>query len=160
MFQAYWQAGAQFVCCLMLQILIWQVCVRSQGSVPRQMLLLFALFLGGPLVHFALEPDWTRLTLALGLGCAYVMTFPAVSAKSPTIVIIDLLDREGEMAEADIRRKLEARAALVEDRVRDLKSDGLACEDGGRLKPSRAGRILGMTFLYYRRALGLPIGKG
>src|SRR5580698_4607959 len=87
----YFSVLGQFLISLGVQIILWRALRRPDDVVPRQILWLFALFLGGPIVHFIIEPSVSRLILSVGLGCTYIMSFPAASAKSPSLLIIDLL---------------------------------------------------------------------
>lgn len=157
----YTQVALQFFVSLILQILLWRALRRPGDVVPHQILLLFALFLGLPLLSFAYTGSIDQLILALGLGCAYIMSFPAASAQSPTILMIDFLARSPQgLTSRELENKLNAQVNLVGDRIRDLEADGLGKNDGQDFKPSRAGYFLGAVFWTYRKILGLPLGGG
>ena len=99
------------------------------------------------------------LLLALALAAAYVMTYPAIEVESPTLVMIQAIARRGE--EGLARTTLFAQLTdevLVAPRVRDLLSDGLAVERGGRLYLSESGRKLVKLFVLWRRVLGAREG--
>jgi hypothetical protein len=154
----YFSVLGQFLIGLGVQIILWRALRRENDVVPGQILWLFLLFLGGPLLHFALDPSLSRLILAFGLGCTYIMSFPAAAAKSPTILIINLLDKNGALSKAQLEALLAKDVNLVEDRMADLKADGLMSATSSI--PSAPGRFLGYVFWYYRRLLGLPLGEG
>jgi len=156
----YFSALGQFFISLGAQILLWRAIRRADGVVPGQIMWLFLLFLAGPIVHFLFAPDLSRLILALGLGCVYIMSFPAAAAKSPTLLIIDLLDRHGALSKSELEKYLNADVSMVEDRLRDLKADGLVDTRAEKFRPSATGRLIGYVFWYYRRVLGLPLGEG
>ncbi len=99
------------------------------------------------------------LLLALALAAGYVMTYPAIEVESPTLVMIQAIARRGE--EGLARTTLFAQLTdevLVAPRVRDLLSDGLAVESGGRLHLSESGRRLVRLFLVWRLVLGAREG--
>jgi hypothetical protein len=99
------------------------------------------------------------LLLALALAAGYVMTYPAIEVESPTLVMIQAIARRGE--EGLARTTLFAQLTdevLVAPRVRDLLSDGLAVERGGRLYLSDGGRRLIRLFFVWRRVLGAREG--
>lgn len=156
----YGSVLTEFLISIILQIVVWRRLWKKHGKIPRQMAMLFLLFAGLPLLSFAFDHSIDRLFLALALGGAYIMTFPAAAAESPTILIIDILDKNGPQGEIEISEKLRARVNLSEDRVADLESDGLGSRDGKKLKVTFPGRAIGYVFWTYRRLLGLPIGEG
>jgi hypothetical protein len=156
----YFSVLGQFLISLGAQIIVWRALRRTDDVVTHQILWLFALYLGGPLVHFYIEPSVSQLILAVGLGCTYIMSFPAASAKSPSLLLIDVLDREGPQTKEELEAKLLKSVNLVEDRLRDMQADGLVSKNAKEFRPSRAGRFLGYVFWYYRRLLGLPLGEG
>jgi hypothetical protein len=156
----YGQVLGQFLISLVVQVLLWRALRRPGDVVPHQILLLFALFLGGPLIHFLFTHSLNQMVLALGLGTAYVMSFPAASAQSPTILMIDFLSRAPGLSAGELEKQLNQRVNLVGDRLLDLEADGLGRASAEGFKPSRAGYFLGLVFWTYRRILGLPLGGG
>ncbi|MGE3760112.1 MAG: hypothetical protein AB7H97_20270 [Pseudobdellovibrionaceae bacterium] len=153
----YLQTLLVFAISVILQIILWRLLRRPDDTVPFQILILFALFLGGPLVAFALQPSFDQLVIGLGLGSCYIMSFPAAAAKSPTIVILHVLRKSKGLAQPELEAELAKQLDLKGDRLRDLKADGLYTESG---RPSLSGRILGYMFYSYRRILGIPLGEG
>lgn len=160
MLSLYFSVLGQFLIALAVQIVLWRALRTKDDVVPAQILWLFLLFLGGPLIHFCFDPSLSRLILALGLGCTYIMSFPAAAAKSPSLLIINLLDKNGPLSKFELEQALAKSVNLVGDRMRDLKADGLVHSSSEHFHPSRIGRFLGYVFWYYRRILGLPLGEG
>ena len=146
---------------ILIQILIWNYYSRLHRShVPDQMALLFLIFAGLPFAVFLINGNPDQLVWSLGFGGSYIMTFPAVAAKSPSILIIDYLSRNPNADQGEIFEALVSKADLVGDRVQDLRCDGLSSSKSSEFKPSRAGMMIGYIFLFYRRLLGLPPGEG
>ena len=146
-----------FLALLILQLLIWRVLKPK-----KQMLLLLLGFFVLPFFFVAfgflvggLPLDWL---CALSLGCAYLMSFPAAAAQSPTLVLVNSVVKNKLKTEEEIFRSLGGR--LVKDRLEDLQSDGLVKVDGDHLKLKKPGQILARLFISFRRLLGLPEGQG
>jgi cellulose synthase/poly-beta-1,6-N-acetylglucosamine synthase-like glycosyltransferase len=155
--QLYLETLGLFVACLIVQIILWRALRRPDDTVPFQIIILFALFLGGPVIYSLIYPSLDRLVIGLGLGSCYIMSFPAAAAKSPTIVILHVLRKTGGLTRPQLETELAKQLDLKGDRLRDLKADGLYTDQG---RPSLSGRTLGWMFWTYRRILGIPLGEG
>ena len=157
MWQLYAETLLIFAACLLIQVVLWRLLKRPDDVVPCQIVILFLLFWLIPMVYSFAFPSWDRMALSLALGACYIMSFPAASAKSPTVMIFYILHRSGGLTPAELETRLAAELDLKGDRLKDLKADGLYTGGG---KPSLAGRILGYTFWAYRWILGIPLGEG
>lgn len=143
-------AGGWFAILFVAQIFLWRYLKPR-----RQILTLFALyFFPAVFLLFFAPPAGVFL---LGISAAYVMTFPAIQAESPTLRLMRLLrENGGEMAESDLIRLL-GEESILNDRMRDLVSDGLTGEKG---QLGLAGLQLAKFFRFYRRLAGLKEGNG
>jgi len=95
-------------------------------------------------------------------GMAYIITYSAVEADSPTLMIALLVDEAGPggLDEATLVTLLGERVLLV-PRLRDLVRDGLAVpDDQGRYRITAKGQRLLKTVTGYRRLLGLGEAQG
>lgn len=95
------------------------------------------------------------LVLNIALSGAYLWTYPASQAQSPTLYILlavgrapDGLDRAGIVA------ALRA-AGLVGDRIEDLLRNALVQREGDRIVLRPGGKALARVFTAYRRWLGI-----
>lgn len=95
----------------------------------------------------------------LWLGVNYIAIYPALQATSPTLKMLCLISRRGGIAEDALVRET-AQPSLLEARVEDLLSSGLARRGTSGLELSARGRVLAETFFFYRRLIGLPRGEG
>jgi hypothetical protein len=120
-----------------------------------------ALAVGGALrvVPFAPAEALLSFVLHLALSSAYVQTYPAVQAQSPTLsILLAIGATPGGLDEAGIVRALDA-TGLVGERASDLLRNKLLVREGTRIRPSAAGQVMATTFRAYRRWLGLsPLG--
>lgn len=155
--QLYIETLGLFFASLILQIILWRSLRRPDDTIPFQIIILFLLFLGVPVVYSLLNPSIDRLVMGLGLGSCYIMSFPAAAAKSPTIVILHVLRKSGGLTRPQLETELAKQLDLKGDRERDLKADGLYTNEG---RPSLSGRMLGTMFYTYRKVLGIPLGEG
>jgi hypothetical protein len=115
------------------------------------------LAVGGWLRLLPISPEEALLSLVLhtALSCAYVQTYPAVQAQSPTLTILLAVGSASEgLTGAGIVRSLDANG-LVAERATDLLRNGLLVRQGSRIRPSRIGHLMALAFGAYRRWLGL-----
>lgn len=98
------------------------------------------------------------LLFTLSLGTAYMMSFPAAAAQSPTLVLVNSVVKNNLKTEDEVYLSLGGR--LVKDRLEDLQSDGLVYVENDKIKLKNAGRSLAQIFIRIRQFLGLPEGQG
>jgi hypothetical protein len=156
----YGITALQFLVSLLIQVFVWRGLWRRHGQIPRQMALLFLIFAGPPILEFFVIGSWDLFVLGLAVAGTYIMSFPAAAAQSPTILIIDLLDRKGRLPADQIYKELNSRVQLTQDRIDDLKNDGLSKPSNEKFELSLPGRGLGWIFWQYRKVINLPIGEG
>jgi len=160
-----WGLGA-FAAALVAHVIWWRV-RRPRADIAA----VLAVFVGVPAAGLAgaalagaLAPGVVPLALLLAwaLGAAYVQTYPATQAESPTLVMVRALAAAGAQGlSRDEIARLWPRSALVEARVDDLVANRwLARAPGGGLALAPAARILAACFRAYRRLLGLPVRGG
>lgn len=97
--------------------------------------------------------------LILAIGGAYLMSYPAIQAQSPTLVMLVFIHRNPGASESDIVKAMVSEK-LVEDRIQDLGEDGLIKKNGDHLELTSAGFFIAWFFNRYRSLLGLPRGRG
>lgn len=136
---------------------------------------LAAVFFGTPaaimIVATALNISWfphgahsiISLVLFCGFtGMAYIMTYFAVEADSPTLRIAILVEEAASagLAEADLYAML-SESVLLKPRLDELVRDGLAMlSDDGRYRITAKGERLARLATGYRRRLGLEVKGG
>ncbi len=169
-----------FIFALSLHVLLWRL-LRP----VKDVLSLFILFAIVPLFSIALlylphSPFFNlrpygiiELTGALlcycALYCAYIMTYPALQARCPSLRMVLLIKRAGGagIKLEEVRAGFDT-ADLVTNRLDDLISSGLVIKDKGvaggasaiayRVTPR--GSLLLRPFMLFRRFLGLAPGEG
>ena len=108
--------------------------------------------------------DWLRvLVLALGLAMAYIASYPAIQAESPSLLIVSRIHqaRRQTMSEQQLLDSFDNQK-LLEPRLDDLITAGLAARgdqgEGGRYRITGKGERLVGIFILFRRLMGA--GKG
>lgn len=154
-----------FFLCLFVHIIIWRF-----RHPRRHGLALFMIFVM-PIFNLAilrlLYPFFTWLDFAsiallhLAMSFAYIQTYPAVQALSPSLRILILVRNSmpAGIKEADILEFFNSKQ-ILEDRIHDLTVSHLASETNGALQITTKGRLFIWPFLLLRKILGLPPGKG
>lgn len=95
----------------------------------------------------------------ISLTLAYIISYSAVEAESPTVLIIDKVMKKGAAGltrnELDNSLKDEI---LIEPRIKDLVNDKMVYSAGNRYKLTLKGRLFVTIFISYRNFLNLPKG--
>ncbi|MBI4402636.1 MAG: hypothetical protein HY537_00655 [Deltaproteobacteria bacterium] len=148
--------GIVFFSLVLAQILFWQIAYRLYGGVRRQIIAVFVIYIGIPLLLFIFSRELAGTLMILSLSCAYIMSFPAAAAWSPSFEVLMFVKRKQKrqgVTKETVLKEL-ALDRLVWDRVRDLTYDGfITGETEFSLKPS--GRRLAALFHWYRTVLRL-----
>lgn len=150
-----------------IHLVWWRVSLPRRQ--PRALLVLFpAVFAAGLAAMRVAVPDWAPATAwealhALfmfgALTLAYIGTYPALEADSPTMAMVMMLDAAGDQGveRSAFEAAFDASTLLV-PRIRDLVRDGMADEDDGRLRLTMKGRVFVGILITHRRLMGM--GKG
>jgi hypothetical protein len=104
--------------------------------------------------------DCIRLTLLyLGLMTAYIATYPAVEADSPTLHMFDAIWKAGErgLSVQELRNTLGG-DRVITPRLRDLLSERFAKLSGDKMVLTKKGKVMALIFHTYRRLTGRALG--
>jgi len=155
-----------FLLALATHVILWRL------QRPEKQILTFALIFLLPILVYLLwqrfgsqTRSWLDLfsvtLLYMSLTVAYIQTYPAVQALSPSLRILLLVGNampkgitEGEILGAFDPKQ------LLEDRIQDLLDARFVQESEGRLEITPRGSLLILPGALLRRILGLPVGKG
>jgi hypothetical protein len=151
-----------FLLAFILHVLVWRIAVpHRQGTSLVLLLLTVGIF--GFLTIYVFRPPILglsplRLLLALflfsSLGTTYIILFSAIEADSPTLTIIELIERNARdgIGQDEIVRVISAHSFLRR-RLDQMLFDGMVVKIGDRLFPSAQGRFLTSLILAYRKLL-------
>ena len=147
-----------FLLALLAHVVVWRM-VRPRREVPW----LFLIMLGVPAAAWWAAPSQTRtLSVALALALAYIQTYPAVQARSPSLVILGATRRlaiHGCVTRDMIADAVRADMSLAA-RFSDLDRERLVERTGDGPRLTRAGWFLAVVFVAYRRIINLGAGAG
>lgn len=160
-----------FVACLFIHALVWRL--KLPANRAAALLFIFVLLpavAGAAYALFAsmgfVRLPWLEVDeflaaglLQLAFASAYIMTYPAFEALSPSLVIVLLAGDSNGIAVKDLS-KFFSDEALFTPRIKDLLDSRLAREQGGVLSITSKGRLLAGFFVFMRSVLGLPKGGG
>lgn len=156
-----------------VHLIIWKI------RLPRkQTQSLLLIFFGVLCVTLALLPNLAELIPFTGLKLpvpittylhitlfmtsvtlAYITTYSAVEVDSPSLLMVQAIERAGEagLSIEELRATMN-NALLVEPRIRDLIHDGMAQLDGDLYRLTAKGAIMARMFTVQRRLLKAGTG--
>jgi len=162
-----------FIISILIHVLIWRI------RFPRQRgLTLFFVFFLLPLIiwllylFFAftgvLPPGYgpelidgaAILLLHFSLSAAYIMTYPAVEALSPTLVIALFMGESSTATAYEELSRLFPEESILTPRIMDLVGAKLVRLNSETLSMTLRGRMLLQFFICFRAFIGLKPGKG
>jgi hypothetical protein len=160
-----------FLLALAAQLAVWRV--RLPRRQTRAILAIFGAVLAAGLLAVRLWPGLCGpldppagaaglLHVALlyfSLLGSYVISYSALEADSPTLLMVRMIDRagaEGIAREAFLQGMNDE--LLVLPRLADLLRDRMAVLAGGRYRLTAKGRFMARLFTTYRRLLGAGLG--
>lgn len=157
-----------FLLCLFIHAALWRL--KLPKSRPAALFFIFVIFpfLAGTLwaaTGFLPDPgfsmgEWLAASLLqLAFASAYILTYPAFEALSPSLVIVLLAGERGGIDRIELSGFF-SDEALFEPRLKDLLDSGLARSENGILTATFKGRLLAGFFIFMRAFLGLPKGGG
>jgi predicted permease len=166
-----------FFACLFLHVIIWRW--KYPRNRPTALLLIFivlpSVFVVGYVVleQLCIVPDtadiipftgidWLAVYLLhFALSVAYILSYPAVEAASPSLALLLMLGdfKLQGILHDDLLHVFNDKIVL-EPRIQDLVDSGLIAGSDGYFKVTTQGTVFINCFIFLRRLLGLPIGKG
>jgi len=99
------------------------------------------------------------LLFVMAMMAAYIISYSALEADSPTLVMVQRIlaaGRDGIAPEVFIREMNDD--LLVQPRLDDLVRDNMAVLEGGRYRPTPKGRAMAGLFTFFRAVLGAEKG--
>lgn len=158
-----------FLLCLGLHLLLWRCRVPYMSSLlllviffaPAAAIVLYS-SAGAPWVLPLTMPEiLAALLLHASLAAAYIASYPAVRAVSPSLDILLIIEssRDKKITREELKKKF-SDIRLVHARIDDLKDYHFMIEQGDRFCLASAGKAVVALFTLYRRLLGLPQGEG
>ncbi|MEW6599720.1 MAG: hypothetical protein AB1499_02000 [Nitrospirota bacterium] len=160
-----------FCAAFVLHLMVWKIRLPNR-QVKTMLLIFFAVLLGSILIllnapssfkFFDLAPPeniWEYLHICLffiSLTLAYMITYSALEADSPSLVMVMTISR-AEPEGLDKKRfgELMSDETLVMPRIRDVLTDKMAYMEGGRYRLTPKGALMARLFILWRRLINAP----
>ena len=156
-----------------LDVIVWRIRIPNR-QVTDVLLIFFGTMVAGFLTSW-IGPDFLYASvmdmpdnlpqylhiaiLFTSLTMAYIITYSAIQADSPSLVMVIAITKAGDkgIAEADFERVM-TDDLLIVPRIQDLINDGMVYLQGGKYRLTRKGRLFVRLFILYRGLLNLPKG--
>jgi hypothetical protein len=153
-----------FTLCLVLHVVWWRLAKPQafRAWVPA-LAIVFLVF--GPMMAWWLSAGrpllhWVAiLVLHVPPSIVYIIGYTLLSAFSPSIEMLKLLEGQPGRARAEIQLPY-LRSAVGTDRVRNLLHEGMIREERGMVVLGPRARLITRGCLAYRHFVGLPDGAG
>lgn len=160
-----------FFICLAVHVVVWRI--RRPGNRPMALFIIFIIlapmvtgiigyFLPGIVDGVDSLAGWAAVALLhLGLSFSYILTYPAIEAVSPSLVITLMLADSGPegLAKNELSGIFEDEVVLS-PRLKDIEEAGFAVESSGTYTLTPRGAAITRFFITLRKVLGLPTGAG
>lgn len=162
-----------FIICLMIHITVWRIKISKISA-----LLLVLIFVVIPGVGFSivmltdaggikdiLSTNAIELAeiliLHISLSSAYIASYPAARAISPSLGILLIIktSKEGKMTKEDIIKEYKG-SIRVPTRFDTLRVYNLVSEKDACYKLKPLGKLIIIIFIFYRKLLGISAGSG
>lgn len=152
-----------FAAAFLLHLALWRI--RYPRNPIKTLILLFGTVVAAGIIFLSLFASYTAAQYAhiflffFSLFICYLITYSAIEADSPSLVIVLEVAKRGRegLAPESIKESL-GNDLLIEPRLKDLVESGLVDLKGPTYKINEKGRLFLQPFLIYRNFLGL--GKG
>lgn len=151
----------------LVHVMVWRI-ARPRASAAALLGIVLAVLLAGLsalglLTSPGIQPThWTTYAgIALvyfALMAAYINTYPAMEADSPSLLIMRALSAADNGLSVPELTHLLGNDAVVTDRIRDLIAEHYAVTSGGKLVLTAKGRGLAWIFHAYRKLIGRGLG--
>lgn len=163
-------AFALFSSAMLLHVVVWRVFKPKRFLSALIIVLVVIPVVAVFFINYAISPhsgsfsisDWLGvLLLHLTLTSAYILSYPAIQAKCPSLTMLLLI--ENSMEKGSTMEELSS--AFSDESIRDSRLDDLVndsmvvCRDGDYYMTAKGGFLL-WPLIILRRLLGLPIGEG
>lgn len=162
-----------FAASFLVHLALWKVRLPKR-QVKTLLILQFSALAASVWALSRLSPNWALLGVVRPLGpvewaqtslfaasliLSYMITYTAIEADSPSLVIVRRVEASGArgLTKEELLADLDD-AKLVLPRVADLLVDRMAVLEGGRYSTTPKGRLLARIFAFYRNLLGHGMG--
>jgi hypothetical protein len=150
-----------------LHLLIWKIRLPKKQTKALLLIFFVTLSIGCVFIFYlpgmiAFDSFWQYLHMSIffvSFTLSYVITYSALEADSPSLVIVDLIHSAGinGLPDDELKSRL-TDDVLVHPRIRDLYRDELIFNKYGKIFLTAKGKRLVRIFIFYRWLLNANKG--
>ncbi|MBU0548645.1 MAG: hypothetical protein KKH57_07850 [Candidatus Omnitrophica bacterium] len=156
-----------FIIAILMHLVIWRLCLPKKQVHALLMIFSFAAVLGlfavlkyPGIIKWNIYPIanifeiFQLLILYIMLCISYILSYPAIEADSPTLIIINAVFEAGAagLEQAHLERIADNKL-LILPRIRDMVFDRMVYIKDDRYKLLPKGLIMAKLFLFYRNLI-------
>lgn len=144
---------------LLIHLTIWRICLPKRNRAFILVNVFFWTLVLGIIMLKGVPGYLDYIVLYCSLAAAYIVSYPAIEADSPSLAIVRNVAKAGGsgLDKSELRRAI-TDEILVVARIEDLLNDGLIRMDSGKYILTSKGRFLAGVFIWFRRLLNAPKG--
>jgi Ca2+/Na+ antiporter len=155
-----------FIAAFCVHFVFWRIRLPQDQTKTLMIIFLGVLILGLALALITGFIEKGNLTgylylclFYLNLTVAYLLTYSAVYAQSPTLLIVAKVAKakSGGLPKEELEKEF-TDESLVKPRIKDLYNESFIHLDAGKYKLTMKGKLFIGIFIFYRRLLGAPLG--
>lgn len=153
---------ALFFIALIFHVAVWRMAHPERGIKTLLEIFIIALIMGiiALRVFSMTWPEIFHICLFfISLALAYTVTYTAVEADSPTLLILNEISRCGQTGlAANKLEQLMSDEVLIKPRINDLISDKMVYLAGEKYRLTSKVAFIIRIFIFYRKLFGLERG--
>lgn len=148
-----------FFTALLIHLMVWRICLPKKNRALILANIFFWTLVLGAMILRGIPGYLDYVVLYFCLAAAYIVSYPAMEADSPSLVIVRDIARTGRsgLDKSELYRTM-SDEILVVARIEDLLADDLIRMDSGKYLLTAKGRFLAGIFVRFRRLLNAPKG--
>lgn len=152
-------ASLTFLIALFVHLLIWKLAMPKKNRPVVLVNIFFWVLVLAVLTMKDFSQCLDYIVLYCSLAVAYVLSYPAMEADSPSLAIINIIAKASKagLAKAELY-KIMTDETLVVARINDLLGDGLIFIESKQYFLTSKGLFLARVFGGFRKLLNLPKG--
>lgn len=156
-----------FIAALLIHLIIWRLHLPQKQT--NALLLIFSLVLVSGVSVILAYPGLIKWSLCLSisffeifqllllyaaLSVSYILSYPAIEADSPTLIIIRAVFDSGAAGlDKSSLKRIADNDLLVLPRIKDMVSDNMVYIRDGKYRLKPKGLIMAKLFLFYRNII-------
>lgn len=152
-------ASLTFLTALLLHLVIWKICLPKRNRPVVLVNIFFWVLVLGTIILKNYSGCLDYIVLYCSLAAAYIVSYPAIEADSPSLAITYNIAKVSKAGLANLELyEIMTDETLVVARVNDLLNDGLIHIKSERYFLAPQGLFLAGLFVWFRKLLNLPKG--